>query len=314
MRGPVAACLLLLAGCDAADQGWLHGYAEGEYLRMAAPSAGWLESVPVQRGDKVAVGDVLFTLEAGRQLAAVAEAVAELARAEATLADLGLGQRPEEIARIEASLAEARAALDYAEKDLERQARLARRDFAAEARFDQARAAAEEARARVAATVAELATARLPARADQIAAAAAELRMREAMLARARWELDQRRVTVPVAAVVDDRVREAGEWVDAGGVVVSLLPPGKVKVRFFLPEPELARVRLGQRVELRCDGCADGIAATIRFIAPEAEYTPPVIYSVGSRAKLVFLVEAWPEDGIVLHPGQPVDVRPGLAR
>ena len=311
MRAIAAVCLLLLLGCDAADEGWLHGYAEGEYLRMAAPSAGWLERVPVRRGDQVTAGDLLFTLEAGRERAAVAEAEAQLARAEATLADLRLGKRPEEIARIEASLAEARAALDYAEKDLERQARLARRDFAAEARFDQARSVAEEARARVAAMEAELATARLPGRDDQIAAASAEVAMRAAALTQARWELDQRTVRAPVAATVDDRVREAGEWVDKGGIVVSLLPPGKVKVRFFLPEPQLGSVRLGQRVALRCDGCAEGIAGTIRFIAPEAEYTPPVIYSVGSRAKLVFLVEAWPEDGIVLHPGQPVDVRPG---
>ena len=61
---------------------------------------------------------------------------------------------------------------------------------------------------------------------------------------------------------------------------------------------------------IACDGCAQPIAARISFIAPQAEYTPPVIYSVGSREKLVFLVEAWPDDGIALNPGQPVDVRP----
>ena len=157
---------------------------------------------------------------------------------------------------------------------------------------------------------ADLATARLPGRDDQIAAAVAEVAMREAALARAHWELDQRTVRAPMAAMVDDRVRDSGEWVDAGGIVVSLLPPDKVKVRFFVPEPELGAIHVGQEVDLRCDGCAPGMTGTVRFIAPEAEYTPPVIYSVGSRGKLVFMVEAWPAEGITLNPGQPVDVRP----
>ena len=279
-------------------------------MRLGAPTAGWLESVPVQRGDRVEVGALLFALEAGRQRAMLGEAQAQLSRAQSQLADLRLGKRPEEIARIEANLAEAKAALTYAERDLERQARLARRDFAAEARFDLARSAEQEARARVSAMEADLATARLPGRDDQIAAAVAEVAMREAALARAHWELDQRTVRAPMAAIVDDRVRDSGEWVDAGGIVVSLLPPEKVKVRFFVPEPELGAIHVGQEVDLRCDGCAPGMTGTVRFIAPEAEYTPPVIYSVGSRGKLVFMVEAWPAAGITLNPGQPVDVRP----
>ena len=308
-RLAVLALAVLLLGCDAPDEGWLHGYAEGEYLRLGAPTAGWLEAVPIARGDQVQPGDLLFALEAGRQRAAVAEAEAQLARARSELADLKLGKRPEEIARLEANLAEAKATLAYAEQDLARQASLAKRDFAAESRLDQARSAAEEGRAHVAAMEADLATARLPARDDQIAAAASEVAMREANLAQARWDLEQRLVRAPMAATVDDRVRDGGEWVDAGGIVVSLLPPGKVKVRFFVPEPELGRVHVGQQVELRCDGCASAMTGTIRFIAPEAEYTPPVIYSVGSRAKLVFMVEAWPAPGIALNPGQPVDVR-----
>lgn len=303
------AIVLALSGCDRGGDGWLHGYAEGEYVRVAAPTAGWLRTVPLQRGDRVEAGALLFELEDGRQRAAMDEAEAQLAHARSQLADLQLGKRPEEIAQLEANLAEAKAALSYAQLDLERQIKLARRYVAAESRLDQARSAADEAEARVAAMTAGVATAQLPARRDLIAAAEAEVAMRDATLAQARWDFDQRTVRAPMAALVDDRVRDTGEWVDAGGIVVSLLPPGKVKVRFFVPEPELGRVHVGQPVDLRCDGCAQGMTGTIRFVAPEAEYTPPVIYSVGSRGKLVFMVEAWPADGISLNPGQPIDVR-----
>ena len=310
IRLATIALLFLAAACDQASEPWLQGYAEGEYLRLAAPEAGWVESVAVERGDGVEAGAPLFTLEAEKQRAAVREAEAGLARARAELADLRLGKRPEEIAQIEASLAEARASLAYAEQDLRRQERLASADFAAKARLDQARSTAAEARARVAATEAELATARLPARVDQIGMAEAAVRSAEAELAQACWELDQRTVRAPAAGLIEDRLRRAGEWVPAGGVVVSLLPPGNVKVRFFVPEPLLGGVQIGQRVALRCDSCAPALQGEVRFIAPEAEFTPPVIYSVDARAKLVFLVEAWPDPGTTLHPGQPVDVDP----
>ncbi len=101
-----------------------------------------------------------------------------------------------------------------------------------------------------------------------------------------------------------------GEWVNAGAPVVALLPPGALKVRFFVPEPALARAAVGSEVALSCDGCAPNLRARIRWVSPQAEYTPPVIYSNASRSKLVFAVEATPLDGAAaLKPGQPVDVR-----
>ena len=159
--------LLLLAplavSCGEPSQRW-QGYAEGEYLRLGAPQAGWIESVEVERGTQVTAGTRLFTLESEQQRAAVREAEGHLATAEAQLADLKLGRRPEEIAQIEANLSEAKAGLSYAEQDLCRQRMLARADVAAQARLDLARSAALEAQARVAAMEAQLATARLPAR------------------------------------------------------------------------------------------------------------------------------------------------------
>jgi HlyD family secretion protein len=88
---------------------------------------------------------------------------------------------------------------------------------------------------------------------------------------------------------------------------VSLLPPENIKIRFFVPEPVLANIRVGQQVSIACDACPGDLTGTVSFISPQAEFTPPVIYSRESRAKLVFLVEAKPGKPSVLHPGQPVE-------
>ncbi|MNN69017.1 putative efflux pump membrane fusion protein [compost metagenome] len=110
--------------------------------------------------------------------------------------------------------------------------------------------------------------------------------------------------------LVYDTPYRLGEWVPAGSPVVRMLPPGNVKVRFYVPEAVVGALRNGQAVQVRCDGCAAPVAASITYVANEAEYTPPVIYSNETRNKLVFLVEARPSaaDAIKLRPGQPVEV------
>ena len=123
--------------------------------------------------------------------------------------------------------------------------------------------------------------------------------------------MDQRRAAAPVAGLVSDTYARPGETINAGNPVVELLPPQNVLVRFFVPEIELASLHIGDHLVISCDGCAADLAATITFIAPQPEYTPPVIYSENNREKLVYLVEAHPplEQAMQLKPGQPVDVR-----
>jgi HlyD family secretion protein len=89
---------------------------------------------------------------------------------------------------------------------------------------------------------------------------------------------------------------------------MSLLPPGNLKLRFFAPERVLQDVKYGATVDISCDGCEAGLTAKVTFIASSAEYTPPVIYSLDERAKLVFLIEARPEHPERFRVGQPVTV------
>ena len=130
-------------------------------------------------------------------------------------------------------------------------------------------------------------------------------------MAQAAWRLEQKSVAAPRSALVQDTFFVEGEWVAAGRPVASLLPPGNVKARFYVPETVLGSLAVGRDVELRCDGCPAPVAAKVSYISSQAEYTPPVLYSKESRGKLLYLVEARPDpaEGLKLRPGQPLDVR-----
>jgi HlyD family secretion protein len=302
--------LLPLAACGRNSDPVYQGYGEGEYLYMAPEAAGRLVELAVSRGDAVRKGDLLFVLDEREATIARDQVRADLAEAEAKLADLGKGDRPEEIAVYEAQRAAAEAQLAMDLPKLRRREELRQTDMVSIEARDEAAAAVNSDRARIAEAEARIASARLAGRADAIAAAAAVAAADRARLAETERRLAERRVQAPEDAIVDDTLYRLGEQVDAGSSVVSLLPPGNIKVRFFLPEAILGRVHVGDKVRLSCDACPAGMTGRISYIAPEAEFTPPVIYSVGTRDKLVYLVEAKPEsDPTRIHPGQPIDVR-----
>ncbi|HET9664383.1 MAG TPA: HlyD family efflux transporter periplasmic adaptor subunit [Burkholderiales bacterium] len=303
---------LLVIACGQPPEPYYQGYAEAEYVRVALPFAGMLERLSVQRGVQVKAGDELFVLESGNEAAMRREAEERLRNAEAQLANLKKGRRPTEIAAVQAQLAQAESSLALSETQLKRTEQLIAQNFIAKEKLDEARAARERDRARVAQLRADLATARLAARPDEIKAAEAAVASAKATLEQAAWRLEQKSATAPAAGLVADTFFVKGEWVGAGAPVVSLLPPQNVKVKFFVPETVLGAIRIGQDMRVTCDGCPAPVSARVSFIAPQAEYTPPVIYSKENRTRLVFMVEARPApgDAAKLHPGQPVEVRP----
>lgn len=287
------------------------GYAEGEYVRVAAPFAGTLQKLAVSRGMQVKAGDPLFTLEQENEAAARREAEERLKSADAQLADLRKAKRPTEIDAVRAQLAQAEAAFRLSQAQLRRAEDLVARNFVSRERLDEARTNHDRDGQRVAELRAQLATARLAARPDEIKAAESSVGAAKAALAQAEWRLAQKTVVSTVAGMVQDTYFVTGEWVNASQPVVSLLPPHNIKVRFFVEERHLGAVKVGQSLAVTCDGCAGPLRATVSFISPQAEFTPPVIYSRQERAKLVFLIEARPvpEDAVKLHPGQPVEVK-----
>jgi HlyD family secretion protein len=313
----------LLAGCQRPTEQLWSGYIEGDYVYVAAPIGGALSTLAVKRGENVAAGALLFALDSAAERAAREEAAARAASAKAQADNTDKGRRREEIAVTQAQLAQARAQATLAASELARVQQLVAQGFLSPSRLDDARAAAAQSRSRVAELDAALSVARLPARGDERAAADALADAAQSALAQSQWREAQKQQRAPVDALVADTLFRPGEWVNAGQPVVALLPPAGVKARFFVPETELAALKLGQLVELRCDGCGAPIAARIDFIASRAEYTPPVIYSNAQRARLVFMVEARPvlsgvegaaaKDGARLKPGMPIDVKPVAA-
>jgi len=304
----IALCWLLPA-CSSQPQDVFHGYVEGEFVYVASPLPG-VVTLQVTKGALVKKGDPLFALESDAERSSRDEAQRRLAQAQAALRDVGKGLRPTEVAALTAQLQQAKSALHLAEAEYGRQEKLFRAAVVSAQSLDAARAARDQQLQSVARIEADLKTAALGARSDQVAGVQANVSALEAVLARAEWELSQKSRRAPEAAAVYDTLYRTGEWVAAGKPVVALLPPAGLKVRVFVPEGRLAAIHANDPVTVTADGVKGSFSGKVSFISPRAEYTPPVIYSRESRAKLVYLVEASfpPESGFNLHPGQPVDL------
>jgi HlyD family secretion protein len=310
LRLGAMALFTALAGCHRQANDRVQGYVEGEYVYVASPFAGQVLTLSVKRGEWVKPGDPLFALECGLETAARDEADRKLIQGRANLEDAKKGKRPPELDSAEAQVQQMRAAAVLSEKEYNRQGDLFHRGVSSAEDFDRARSTRDQDSHRVQQMTADLQTAHLGSRDDQVAAAEANVRALEAALAQADWNLSQKRQCSPSTGLVYDLLYQQGEWVAAGKPIVALLPPENVKVRAFVSEEKVGAIQPGGRVSVFVDGVGKPYVGRVTYISPQAEYTPPVIYSQESRKKLVFMVEARfdPAGAAKLHPGQPVDV------
>jgi len=299
------------AGCSRSAPDSFQGYIEGEYVYVAAPLGGALSNLLVARGDTVKIGQPLFELDRQPEADNLQQAKKDLSQTQARLADLEKGSRPSELASLEAQLERAQANLKLSEAEFLRRQQLGGSNVISKEELDQAHAQRDVAQAQVSQLAADLETAKLGGREDEIRAAHAAVESQQAVLSRAQWSFDQKQQFAPTNAVVHDTLYRQGEWVAAGNPVVVLLPPGNLKVRFFVPQEVLPRIKPGASAGVTFDGAAHPYSAVISYISTQAEYTPPVLFNRENRAKLVFMIEAtFPAaDAADLRPGQPVDVK-----
>ena len=265
---------------------------------------------------------MLFALEASQQqaqyeaaLARAAAAEAQVGAAEATLANLKTGARPEELQVTEASLAQAEATLALAQQNFSRTKDLFEKGNVPKSQLDQAQASLDAANAAVVQLKAQLSVAQLPARDDQIAAATASVAAAKANLSAARADaanaeamLDNRTILAPEAGRIERLYFAQGEVAGAGVPVVSLAGEGALKIKFYVNEADRPGFHLGDVVTVSCDGCAAGLTATVDHFASDPQFTPPIIYSRDERHRLVFLTEAVMAGTNDILPGQPVSI------
>jgi HlyD family secretion protein len=315
--------ILIVAASGAAGWYWWHlprpnllewqGYADADFIKVGPTQQGLLTIVHVRRGEHVAAGAPLFDQDDVQDHAARDQAERQLAQAEQQLQNLQAPGKPTEIQQAEANLRDAQAARDKIQADLERSERLVKVGAATVQLVDQQRKDMSSNEAKVHAAEAALAQMRAPmGREREITAQRATVEAAKAAVGMAQWRLDQRHVSAPASGVIADVLARPGETMPAGGPVISLLPPENIFVRFFVPEPMLSHIHLGDEVAIVCDNCPGDLRARISFISPQVEYTPPVIFSESMRSKLVVRIEARPrsEQAMLLNPGQPLSVRP----
>jgi HlyD family secretion protein len=305
-------CVIALGACSHSDPDSMEGYVEGDYLYLAAPQAGYLQALAAVRGSRVTAGTQVFAIAPDPDDRGLAEAQARTQSAQAKLENLKAPRREAEITAQQASERAGQAALALAESQLRQQTSLLAKGFVSSARVDEARSARDQAAAQLAALQSQIALSRNSVgRPGELRAAQADVTAAASIADQKQWLLSKKSVNAPAAGVIAETYFQPGEWVSAGAPVASLLPDTQRHIRFFVPQARVATLSLNQTIEARCDGCAEPIRAHIDFIASEAEYTPPVIYSRNSRAKLVFRVEAVPalNDAAKLPPGVPVDIR-----
>lgn len=306
--------IILLIGCVGLaacqpESGTVHGYVEGEFVRVAPTSGGLLKKLSVERGQSVQTDDPLFSLDLIELSAQRDSAAASVQQVQAELNDLLKGERPEEIEILRQQQEQAQATLINAQAEYDRVLPLSQNGAVSLSKRDTAKAALDSAKARMAELEAQLKTANLGARVDRIEAMKASVEVAKLTLTQAEKKLQDAAPRAPVAGMIEDTLFRPGEYVAAGQPVVVLFPPENVKIRFYISQEIVPQLKMDQAITVSCDGCAAPIDARISYIAPESEYTPPVIYSVESRDKLVFLIEAQPDAYTsALRPGLPVDI------
>lgn len=302
--------VLFMVGCHRSDN-IVQGYVEGYFTYLSSNSSGFLQGLLVARGSQVKLGQTVFFLDMQPEAYQVKQAEGNLQQAQSNLINLEKGQRQTILAGIEAQIDQVQAQLVLAQKTFQRNQVLVEKGAISKETFDQAKASYDANTAALKQQIANLEEAKLGARTDVINAAAGAVNASAAQLNSASWYLLKKAITAPADGAVYDTFFRLGEFVPAGQPVISMLIPGDVRIIFYVPEPMLGKVAVGQQVKINCDGCTQkNYSATISFISPQAEFTPPFIFSEKEREKFVFRAEAIFSNDIAkqMHPGQPVDV------
>ncbi|AHE67973.1 HlyD family secretion protein [Legionella oakridgensis] len=300
--------MVCLVGCGQSDHDQYQGYVEGEAIYLASPYSGVLVKKVVERGQQVKKDELLFKLDENPEILIIKERQSEIAQAQKIYKDLQNPKRIPEIAAIHAKISQVDSQLQLAELRVNRYRTLYEKDATDKDNYDEALARFKELEHLKAQYQSDLELALLGSREEQLNAQKAKISALNAQLNQAQWRLAQKRVVAPENGVILDTYYQQGEFVGSQKAVMSLLAPRHMRIEFFVPVKQLAKLHLGQVISFTCDGCDKKNKAVINYISPEAEFIPPLVYSRENSDKLVFRVKASIEKPNQFKPGQPVIV------
>ena len=300
---------LLLAACSKETNTVVQGYIEGQFIYLSSSLSGDLNNLLIHRGEKVKDHQTLFILDPEPQQSELQQAQSKLVETEQNLENLITSQRKTVIEGIIAQRNQSQAQLVYAKQTLVRYQELYRTHAIGKAQLDEATSDYHAKWQQVQQYEANLSEAKLGSRKHLILAQEAAVEAAQANVKELVWELEQKTLVAPSSGKIFDTFFKVGEYVPAGQPVTALLTPSNIKLIFYIPEPLLSHLKVNSIVSFKCDGCKL-TKATVNYISPQAEYTPPVIYSHDVRAKLVYRVEASmpAKVAVQFNSGQPVDV------
>ena len=302
----------LTRGDGGADEALLaSGTVEATDADLGFQAAGRVGAILVREGEAVGAGEELARLDTRELEANLGAARAQVDAAEARLAELERGARPQEVATADAAMRSAEQRAAEARRDAERARTLfeggaiSRQALdRAQTALDMALAALDQAREQHALLVEGPRVETIRAQRAAVAQARANAERAEAALANAV-------ITAPFAGVVTVRHREPGEAVAPGAPVLTLLDPEDRWVRIYIREDQIGHVQLGMGAEIASDTYPDRVyEGEVVFVGSEAEFTPRNVQTTEERTRLVYPVKVriTGDPAFELKPGIPADV------
>jgi HlyD family secretion protein len=299
----------MLTGCSDTDHE-TQGYIEANLTYVSTSAPGRLVDLAVHRGESVQAGQLLFKLEKDPYAYKEASAKYKLAQAQASYEDKLTGKRLPYLKQIESDINGAKAQYKLDQDNYIRSKDLYKKKAISLQEFQRSESVRDKSLANIHSLEHQLTGNKLPERVKLIEASKDAVSSAQSQLQLSKWNLEQLTVKSPVSGMIFDNYYWKGEQVNSFMPVVSILVPDQIKLVFFVTEPDLSKVKIGEDVKFKVDGVKTSYDARVSFISNVAEYTPPVIYSEQSRKDLVYRIEAKIVGSAAKnwHPGLPVSI------
>jgi HlyD family secretion protein len=309
----LAAAALAAAGCRAKDDGSVHlnGRLEAPVVDLAPKVAGRVVEVKVREGDRVKAGDLIARLDLGETALAPERDARGLQSAEARFNDLRVGSRSAEIAGAEADVADKKAAVELARRELERQETLLSKKVGTQRDTDTARTSMERAVANAKMASDRLQLLREGFRQWQTEQARADVSRAQTVLKQSESVAREAEIRAPADGVVLHRIAEPGLLLSPSQPALTMAFTGRLYVRTYIPETKLGVVRTSQAATVTVDSFPGrSFPAHVTEISPDAEFTPKPVETREERVNQVYAAKVDLDAGwnAPLVPGQPAEV------